>query len=199
MLILGSRLIRTPVMSLQTGGLLATTVQAIIDPSNLRILAYKVEGALLAANPSFIRTDDIREYGQLGMIIDSNDELIGVDDVIVIKKTLDLNFSLVGLTVIDEHKRKLGKVDDYTLDTTNYTIQQLSVRRGFLKGITDTGLLINRSQIIEINNSAIVVKSPSVKSVEPVMQAIRGEFTNPFRAPAPQSNQDTINDPEALA
>lgn len=192
MLILGSRLLHTPVMSLQTGTRLAHTLKPIIDPSNLRILAYEIEGPLLTENPSFIRTNDIREYGRLGMIINSNDELIGLSDVIQIEKIYKLKFPLIGVQVLDEHKRKLGKVDDYTLNTDDFVIQQLNVRRGFLKGITDTGLLVNRSQILEINNTSIVVKSPSVKSAEPVMQAIRGEFVNPFRAPKPQAGPETI-------
>lgn len=185
MLILGSRLLHTPVMSLQTGARLATTVKPIIDPANLKILAYQVEGELLSERPAFLRTNDIREYGHLGMIIDSNDELIGLDDVIQIKKVFGLNFSLVGLQVVDEHRHKLGKVSDYTLETGGFVIQQLNVKRGILKGLVDTGLLINRPQIIEINNTSIVVKSPSVKSAEPVMQAMRGEFVNPFRSPTP--------------
>ncbi len=192
MLILGSRLLHAPVMSLQTGTRLAHTQKPIIDPTNLRILAYEVDGPLLSEKPSFVRTADIREYGRLGMIIDSNDELIGLDDVIQIKNIYDLNFSLVGLNVIDDHRRKLGKVDDYTLDTGDFLIQQINVRRGFLKGFTDTGLLINRSQIIEINNTTIVVRSPSVKSVEPVMQTIREEFVNPFRTPKPTGPETTV-------
>ncbi len=192
MLILGSRLIHTPIMSLQTGTRLAHTAKPIIDPANLRIVAYEVEGPLLAENPSFMRTADIREYGRLGMIIDSNDELIGLDDVIHIKQLVELKFQLIGLQVIDDQKRKLGKVDDYTLDTGDFLIQQINVRRGLIKGITDTGFLVNRSQIIEINNNAIIVKSPSVKSVEPVMQAIRGEFVNPFRNHKPQAKPETI-------
>jgi hypothetical protein len=40
-------------------------------------------------------------------------------------------------------------VDDYTLDTSDFVIQQLNVKRGLFKSITDTGLLIDRSQIVE--------------------------------------------------
>lgn len=186
MLILGSRLIHTPIMSLQTGGRLAHTSHPLIDPSNLRIIAYEIEGPLLSERPAFLRTDDIREYGRLGMIVNGNDEFIGLDDVIKIKEVHDLKFPLIGLQVIDEHKHKLGKIDDYTLDTTDFVIQQLNVRRGLLRGITDTGLLINRSQIIEINNTTVIVKAPSIKSVEPVMQALRSDYVNPFRTPKSQ-------------
>lgn len=190
MLLLGSRLLNTPIMSLQTGTRLAHTAKAIINPANLRVVAYEVSGPLLSQTPSFIRTNDIREYGQLGMIIDSNDELVGPDDVIEIQKVQALHFNLLGMPVVDERKRKLGKVEDYTLETGNFVIEQLTVKRGFLKGITDTGFLVNRSQIIEINNSMIVIKSPTEKSPSPIAESLRTEFVNPFRSAKPQSNAD---------
>lgn len=193
MLILGSRLNSTPVMSLQTGGRLASTTKPIIDPGNLKILAYEVEGQLLAEHPSFLRTADIREFGRLGMIIDSNDELIGLKDVLKIEKLYGLGFNLIGMQVIDDAKHKLGKISDYTLETDGFVIQQLNVSRGFLKSLNDTGLLIHRSQIVEINDKAIVVKSAANKSVEPIMQTMRSEFVNPFRKPASQP------EPEASA
>ncbi len=196
MLILGSRLLNSPIMSLQTGSKLASTLRPIIDPSTLRIIAYEVEGPLLTEKPSFLRTADIREYGRLGMIIDGTDELIGLDDVIKIKEIYGLNFSLIGLTVIDTHKQKLGKISDYTLDTGDFLIQQLNVRRGLLRGITDTGLLINRSQIVEVNDTAVIVRAPSVKSAEPVMQSLRTEFVNPFRTQKPHA-ESKISTPKA--
>lgn len=186
MLILGSRLLNSPIMSLQTGAKLAQASKPLIDPATFRITAYEVDGPLLTQRPSFISTQDIREYGRLGMIIDSSDELLALDDVIKIKQIYELRFSLIGIRVIDENKRKLGKVEDYTLDTDNFVIQQITVRRGFFQGITDTGFLVNRSQIIEVSDDYIVVKSPSVKSSEPVMQAIRSDFVNPFRSQKPQ-------------
>lgn len=191
MLILGSRLNETPVMSLQTGTQLAQITKPVIDPGTLRIVAYELEGSLLTENPSFLRTADIREFGRLGMIIDSADELLGLEDVLEVKKFHDLGFPLVGMSVIDDRQTKLGKVSDYTLETSGYVIQQLTVSRGFFKALNDTGLLIHRSQIVEINDRAIVVKSLAKKSVEPVMESIRNEFINPFRKPVGQPEPET--------
>lgn len=193
MLLLGSRLLNTPVMSLQTGTQLASTVQPVIDPANLRIVAYEIDGPLLSEKPSFLRTADVREYGRLGMIIDSNDEIVGLDDVLHLKKVQQLGFRLIGLAVIDDQKRKLGKIEDYTLETGDFIIQQLTVKRGFFKGIADTGLLIHRSQILEINNKSIVVKSPTKKVAQPVMQALRGDYVNPFRSAQPETEASTAS------
>jgi len=171
-------------MSLQTGGKLGHTSRPIIDPANLHIIAYEVDGPLLAQRPSFLRTADIRELGRLGMIIDSSDELVGLEDVLKIEKLYKLGFPLTGMSVVDEHKHRLGKVTDYTVDTLQFVIQQIHVTKGFFAGLADTGNLIHRSQIIEINDKAIIVKSATKKSVEPIMESLRTEFVNPFKKPA---------------
>jgi len=187
MLVLGSRLHETPVMSLQTGTRLATTGTPLINPANLKIVAFELEGPLLTERPSFLRVADIRELSGVGMIIDSSDELLALDDVIKIKELHELDFKLVGMTVIDEHKKKLGKVEDYTIETGSFVIEQLNIKHGIIRGLTDTGLLVHRSQIVEINDNAIIVKSTAKKlSVAPVMQAVRHEYVNPFRSPQPE-------------
>lgn len=174
-------------MSLQTGTRLATIGTPLISPANLKILAFELEGPLLTEKPSFLRVADIRELSGVGMIIDSTDEILGLDDVIKIKELYELGFSLIGMNVIDEHKRKLGKVDNYTVETGSFIIEQLNVKHGILRGLTDTGSLIHRTQITEINDNAIIVKSTAKKiKTEPIMEAVRHEYVNPFRRPASQ-------------
>jgi uncharacterized protein YrrD len=192
MLTIGTRLLDTPVMSLQTGGRLATTEKPIIDPANLKIVAFEVNGQLLSERPALLRVDDIREFGQIGMIVNSNDEFIGVHDVIKIEQLYSLGFNLIGMTVKDELNHRLGKVENYTVETDSYVVQQLTVKRGFFKGLTDTGVLISRTQILEINDSEIVVRSTAQKIAQPVMQASRTEFVNPFKA-GPKSIQSELS------
>ena len=175
-------------MSLQTGAKLGSLGDAIINPANLQIIAYVVEGALLVEQPTFIRTAEIREYGRLGVIIDSNDDLIGLDDIVRVKHLYEAKFNPVGIQVIDDQGHKLGKVEDTTLDVDSFLIQQLNIKRGLLKSFSDTGLLVHRTQIVEINDHSIIVKSTARKVVEPVMQSIRSEFVNPFRQPNTQSD-----------
>lgn len=192
MLLLGSRLISTPIMGLQTGTKLAVTKAPIIDPSNLKIIAYEADGPLLAERPSFIRIADVRELSDAGMIIDSNDEFVGVKDVISLQKIYDLNFNLIGLTVMDEVGHKLGKVDDFSIDTDSFTIQQLNVKRGIIKSFADTGLLIHRTQIVEINDSSIIVRT-TAKKLDPITKSGQLSYMNPFRSTAaPQADSSDV-------
>lgn len=180
MIILGSALIDTPVMGLQTGLELAKTDRPIIDPKNLTVVAYELKGHNLAHHPSLLRIADVRELGNMGFIVDSDDEFITPDDVIKIEEIYQLNFYLDGMNVIDEKRRKLGKVIDYTLDTTGFVVQQITVKRPMLKSFNDTELVIHRSQIIEINDDAIVVHSEA-KVPEPERKDVIGSYVNPFR------------------
>jgi len=181
-------------MSLQTGTKLASTKSPVIDPGNLKVLAYEVDGPLLTERPSLIRIADVRELSDIGMIIDSSDEFIGISDVLSIEKVYKLNFKLVGQIVIDELKHKLGKVSDYSLETNGFVIQQLKVNRGPLKSFSETELLVHRSQIIEINDECIIVRS-AAKKLEPISDPGNLSYLNPFR-PTPQvkNNNPVVND-----
>jgi sporulation protein YlmC with PRC-barrel domain len=183
MLLAGSRLIDAPILGLQTGSELARTRRPVIDPAKLEIVAYEVNGPLLNAHPSLLRVADVREFSDIGIIVDSSDEFVTPDDIIKLGETYNLHFDLIGMRVIDEKRRKLGKVSAYTIDTTGFLIQQLSVKRPLLKSLNDTELLIHRSQITEINDDAIVVHSQA-KIPQPVMPSVRTAYVNPFRKSA---------------
>lgn len=183
MMLLGSTLLNTAVMSIQTGGELARTIAPIIDSANLKVLAYEIEGPLLESNATtLIRLADVRELSDIGLIVDSSDEFVRPEDVIALNEVYSRHFRLIGMNVTDERRQKLGKVVDFTVETGSYFIQQLTVRRPLLKSLNDTELLVHRSQIIEINDSAIVVHSEA-KVPEPELHEVIGSYVNPFRKP----------------
>ena len=195
MLISDNKFNSLAVMSLQTGAELARTEKAVIDPYKLEIIAYELTGPLLDQHPSFLRIEDIREIGPMGMIIDSADELVGIDDVIKLKEIYDLNFSLDNIKVVDERKHQVGRVIGYTIEAERFIIQQLRVKRPLLRSFGDVELLIHRSQIIDISRDRIVVKSPTIRHTQPLEVAAQ-TFENPFRKqPSSQSNssRSTLN------
>jgi uncharacterized protein YrrD len=192
MLLAGSRLIDAPVMGLQTGGELARSSRAIIDPKNLQIIGYELNGPLLDNHPSVLRVADVREFSDIGIIVDSSDEFVSPSDIVKLNDIFELHFHLEGMSVIDEKKQKLGKVNGYTLDTTSFMIQQLSVKRPLLKSLNDTELLIHRSQITEINDRAIVVHSEATIP-EPLLESVRTAYTNPFRKRTQAEQSDRHN------
>lgn len=184
MLLVGSELIDIPIMSLQTGVELARTTGPVINPHKFTVAAYEVDGPTLDTVPSLLLVGDIRELGDIGMIIDSSDEFVGTDDVIKVKELYELSFELIGKLVVDQKGEKLGKVIDYSIRTIDYTIEQLHVKRPLFKSLNDSELLIHRSLITEVTDDRIIVKSAAQK-VTPLMS--KENYVNPFRSTTPQS------------
>lgn len=190
MLLPDARLNNIPVMSLQTGAELARTERPIIDPRNLTIVAFELSGDTLDEIPSLLRVEDIRETGSMGFIIDSSDEFIGVDDVIKIQQVYNFDFRLIDVPVLDNHKHKLGSVAGFTYDSLDFTIQQLNVKRPFLKSLTDTEKLVHRSQIVSVKDDAIVVRAPDNKQTAKLEPRL-SNYSNPFRNPHAQPDSAT--------
>lgn len=184
MILLGSHLLKAPVVSLQTGGIVATTARLLVDPAKLNVVAYEVSGPLITAHPTYLRVADIRELSDIGAVIDSTDEFVIAGDVIAIDEVEALHFSLVGMQVLDEKRHKLGRINDFTIDMASSYVQQLTVKRPLLHSINDTELIIHRTQIIEINNDAIIVHSQA-KAPQPERSEVLGSYINPFRKSEP--------------
>ena len=129
------------------------------------------------------------------MIVDSDDDFVFADDVIRLQEILSLNFDLVGLKVETKKGTKLGKVIDYVVDTSNFQVAQIIVRRPTLKSLVDPELLISYSQIVEVTDYKLIVKSEEEKLKKAAAkETFVPNFINPFReqhfAPADNQNLD---------
>ena len=182
MILLGSAVLNAETFSIQTGGKVARTTRAIINPANLQIIAFEVSGPLVQQHPALMLLSDVRELSNMGFIVDDIDQFIAPTDVVRVNDVYQLKFDIIGKLVLDEKRHKLGKVIDFTIDTTQFLIMQLSVKRPLLRSFNDTEILVHRSQIIEINNDSIVVHSQA-KAPEPELHEVVGSYINPFRKP----------------
>lgn len=200
MLLYASKLINTPIMSLQTGTAVAWVDSIIINPDNLKIIAFELTGSgLKGTNERYLDAKAIREYSEYGFIIDSSDDFFDPIDVEKVRKVIDLNFSVIGLKVISRKKSHLGRIIDYTVTSDNFELQQLVVKRPTWKSLMDSELLVPRKEIVEVNNKAIIVKDDEKTIRERAAnEDFVPNFVNPFRkkpaesefAPARSQNPD---------
>ncbi len=166
-------------MSLQTGAQVGTATTPIIDPRRLHIVAFYCEGPLIDFTPAVLHTSDIREFSNIGLIINSADNIMPPEDLVRLKEVLDYQFVLEGKQVVEEGGTKLGKVDTYTADTESFYVVKLHVKPTLLQSLGRTQLLIDRSQIRAINDKQIVVKKATIQD----QAAVRHPHAvqNPFR------------------
>lgn len=194
MLLNSSKLIGCPVLSLHLGGPIGAVTSEIIDPNDLKIIALKVNGPQTGNEyGDLLDVRSIREFSNIGMIIDSIDDLVSYGDVIKFDKIIDLNFNLIGLNVKTKKGTKLGKISDYTFDPNSMQIMQFVVKRPIMKSFLDPELIIGRSQIKEVNDYELIVKDEEEKvSKDSGKKDFVPNFVNPFREGKFATNEATV-------
>ena len=194
MLVYNSKIIGTPVLSVQESGPLGQISAAIVDPDNLKVIAFRLVGPGVEPNRNLLAIQSIREYSTFGVIIDSEDELIAPSDVIKIEKVLSLNFNLLNLKVETKKGTKLGQITDFTIDSDSFIVQQIIVKRPLVKRFIDPELTISRKEIVEVTDYKIIIKDEEKTLKE---RASREDFipnfVNPFRTEPAHSPADTEN------
>lgn len=188
MLLLDEKLVGVPVMSLQTGAELARTTEPVIDPRNLTIVAFFVDGSQLDERPSVLHVSDIRESGKLGFIVDDAHSLMPLEGLIRLEEVLGFRFRLLGHKVIDTTHATVGTVSHYTFEPAGFTVQQIHVKQPFFKSFASAARVIHRTQIVSITSEHIIVEAPTVTedASAPVESDGKPAFVNPFSKPQPE-------------
>jgi uncharacterized protein YrrD len=156
MLQLSTSLLNRPVLSLRTGGAIAHTTTAIVNPNNL-----KIEGFYCQDNASkrllVMLYQDIRDIIPQGFVVDDHEVLAEPTELVRLKKTMDLHFDILNKLVTTVSKEKVGKVTDYATEVETMYIQKLYVSQSIFKSLSGGNLGIDRSQIVEITPARIVI------------------------------------------
>lgn len=203
MLVYASRLLGMKVLSLQVGGPIAQITGLVIDPDKLQIIACRLDGPTINDANNILDMRSVREFSQLGFIIDDADELVAQSDVIKIDQVMQLNFHLTGLKAVTKKGTRLGKITDFSVDPGSLLVQQLVVKRPALRSLLDPELVIHRRQIVAVDDYKVTVKSDTEKAPAPTANAENfvPNFVNPFRKteqPA-EATEATTGDPSSHA
>ena len=175
MLLLTKSIVNQPVMSLRTGGQVAVADKAIIDPNTLKIEAFYCTDTIDKKKNLVLVYRDIRDVLPAGLVVDDHSVLSEASELVRLNSVLELDFELIGKSVVTENKQKLGKVNDYAVEPKSMMIKKLYVGQSLLKNFTGGSLSVDRNQIIEINNRRIIIKEPlkpvKAKSSAPIFEA----------------------------
>src|SRR4051812_43426899 len=156
MLQLSASLLNKSVLSLRTGTPVATIIGPIINPDNLKIEGFYCEDRF-DKRQLVLLYQDIRDILPKGLVVNDHDVLAEPDELVRLKKVMDLNFALLGKQVVTVDKEKVGKVSDYAVETTTMYVQKIYVAQSILKSLTGGSLSIDRSQINEITPKRIII------------------------------------------
>mgnify|MGYP001021685007 CR=1 FL=1 len=181
MLIEGSKLLNYPILSLHTASRIAEVKALVVDPNFLKIVAFEIS-AVSSKQRLFLDVTSVREFSKMGMIVDSDEEFIEQNDVIRLKEAIELGFTLENMKVVTKKKTMLGRVEDFMVTTDGFQVMQLIVKRPIYKALIDPELVIGRSEIHEINDNEIIVKSEesTIMKKSGTLDFVPN-FVNPFK------------------
>jgi sporulation protein YlmC with PRC-barrel domain len=168
MLLLSAKLTNVPVMSLRTGGRIAIATEPIINPNNLKIEGWFCDD-FFTKETLILLAKDVRDFVAHGIAVNDYENLSHPDDLIRLKDILALEFTLLNKPVITNHRRRLGKITDYAVDSDAMMVQKLYVARPILKSLSTGQLSIDRTQIIEITDRRVIVRDVDVKVSSPAI------------------------------
>ncbi len=160
---LANQLTDRPIMSLQTGEGVAQIVRPILDPTSLEVVGYLCQTPRQQQH-LVLMVRDIRELARDCVIVDSADELTEASDIIRLKPLLEQNYSPIHQAVITDLGRRLGKVEDYTINLESNRLQKLYVKQPIWRSLSGASLIIDRTQIIDVTPQQIVVREATAKA-----------------------------------
>lgn len=174
-------ILERPVMSLRTGRQVAMAYAAIIDPNNLKIEGFHCTDSIDKKKHLILVTQDIRDVLPAGLVVNDHADLSEPEDLIRLQNIIDLNFELIGKTIVTTKKKRVGKVSDYAIEPESMLIKKLYVSQSIVKSFTGGTLSVDRTQIVEITNKKIIIK----ELLQPIRSSIESNVkTTPNLSPA---------------
>ncbi len=169
MYVLASSLHNLPIISLLNGQIVSTVQEPVVNPDNLEIVAVFCGSNTWRKRTSVIMARDIREIAREGLVIDSLDDIEDPSEIVRLKTVIDKQYKPVGASVMTQSGTKLGKVDDFAIDTLSYKIQKLYLKQSLLKNLLLNNLVVDRAQIIDVTPQTIIVKDAII--TKPIKKA----------------------------
>ena len=162
MLINYQKIINMPLASIRSSAKIGYIDELLINPNNLHIDAIWCK--LANGKTQLLSPMDIRDISLRGIVINDHDNLIEEDEAIRLKPIIEINYSLLEKAAY-VGKRKVGKVEDFAINTENLYIQKIYVRPGLINRVTSERLTFDRSSIEEITNQKIIFKNQNTVKV----------------------------------
>lgn len=165
MLKLSNTLINVPVMSLRTGSPIGMATTMIINPNNLKIEGWYVQDKF-SGKKLVLVTSELRDLSDQGIIVNDHEVLAEASELVRLKPIIDISFELIGKQVVSQSGKKYGKVSDFAAETESLLVKKIYASQSIIKSFAGGSTSIDRTQIVEITNTQIIIEDAFEKANE---------------------------------
>lgn len=149
-LILASELLRLPVAALDVNARVGKVHDVLID-----IETGKFEGITVSpdwlSKPKFVSSQDIVSVDPQGVVISAAEHIVDIKEVVRAKHIWERKIKLIGLKVITQSGKGLGRVNDLVISLQTDKVVRLYVG-SFLQD-----KVISWAKVVKIDKKAVVV------------------------------------------
>jgi sporulation protein YlmC with PRC-barrel domain len=152
-----------PILCIDSGITEYKLAAFVIDPDRLVIELAVLQQAF---NPQkhYVMARSVQEIGSHSLIVSCEADISDANDLIRYQKAIEAKPYLIGYRVVASSGQVLGRVKDFSFDTTHLTVNKLIVRSHWTRRLISKDTIINRSQIDKIENKTVVVKETKAKA-----------------------------------
>ena len=154
MLKLLSDLVGQPVVSERDGTAIGRVQTVVFDAGKGKVVAYRFRGS---AADSYISTIDIRAYLDRGLVIAGAETAQSLDDLPSVRTVVESNIDPIGLRAETIQGRRLGRVDDATIETDGHFLTKLHIKPPWWQ-VTGKGLIIPHTRIVRFEPDRVVLR-----------------------------------------
>lgn len=160
-----SEIEQSDVLSLPVGGLedhakIGIVKSIIVNPDNGYILGIIVGTGPIYLHTLFASWQDIKDITPEAVVIQSSDALLQIADVVRAHELIKDDFGVINLPVETRDGRRLGRVNDYSINTKGGYLSKLEVT-----SFIGPSRIISKKSIIKITPSKVIVRSNLAKQL----------------------------------
>ena len=138
----------------ETGLRVGRVLDVVTDPNT-----GKIQGFLLAPRGrEAISPLDVL-YWSNRIIVHDSEDILDADEIVKIRKVLELDIPIIRNKVETENGEYLGHVFDYTIDNKLFIMTKILVAKSFLWLFPHDERIIAHKNIVEIKKDVIIVKN----------------------------------------
>jgi sporulation protein YlmC with PRC-barrel domain len=161
---LASKLIGLPILSLQNAETITRVTDLVMAIESLEVIAVICEPHPQIGKHPVLLLRDVRQVAIDCLLVNTAEDLVEAEDIVRLAPLLERGFDPRGLRVVTDLKRRIGTVEDYTINLQTYHLQKIYVRQSLVHSWMGASLIIDRAQILEVSEREFVVRDATVKT-----------------------------------
>lgn len=170
MLVFKESLIDLPIVSLQTGTKIGEIASVIINPNAFSIEAFDV---VAARRKRVLFAHDIKEVSPKFCVVDDESQLIEDEDLVRLDNLRAINYEIINKRVVTKNGLRVGRVRNWICESSSFEIAKLHVKQSLRKDLNVATVVIDRSQVKELQKKRIIVSDTYAKQTNDARQRSR--------------------------